>query len=221
MCRVMVQRSVTSKDIDARNSTGAQQRVSPVCINLSSPNVSSSSIPSAPQSTLPNTGSLPIPQPQVKEVGEPTCDVKDSGGYYPDNEPPTVSYRGRGLMHTSISLPRIEVVPFSGDPGEYRTFVREFSEYVESYTSTDSERLCHLVRLCKGPAAEAIRGCRDMPPSKGLAAAKQALQEQFGTDRKVEAAVLQRLLNGREGNLIAFENSLCCCTGARRTREFK
>ena len=116
--------------------------------------------------------------------------------------------------HSPFCLPRIEVSPFSGDPAEHRTFIREFNEYIEKNTSNPAERLCHLVRLCKGAAASAVRGCRDMVPEAGLVVAKEALHREFGTDRKVQSAILQRLTRRKEGHLVSLEDDLCAAVRA-------
>lgn len=61
------------------------------------------------------------------------------------------------------SLPKVELMKFSGDPLEYAEFVTNFRDNIESQVSDESQRLTRLLAQCTGKAKEAIRSCVNLP----------------------------------------------------------
>ena len=61
------------------------------------------------------------------------------------------------------SLPKVELMKFSGDPSEYAEFLTNFRDNIESQVSDESQRLTRLLAQCTGKAKEAIRSCVNLP----------------------------------------------------------
>ena len=61
------------------------------------------------------------------------------------------------------SLPKVELMKFSGDPSEYAGFLTNFRDNIESQVSDESQRLMRPLAQCNGKAKEAIRSCVNLP----------------------------------------------------------
>lgn len=61
------------------------------------------------------------------------------------------------------SLPKVELMKFSGDPAEYTEFVMNFQDNIKSQVQDNSQRLTHLLAQCKGKAKEATKTCVSLP----------------------------------------------------------
>lgn len=91
------------------------------------------------------------------------------------------------------SLPKVELMKFSGDPLEYAEFVTNFKDNIESQVSDESQRLTRLLAQCVGKAKEAIRSCVNLPVCERYVEAWKTLHQNFGQSHMVADAHVRRL----------------------------
>ena len=91
------------------------------------------------------------------------------------------------------TLPKIELMKFSGDPLEYAEFVTNFKDNIESQVSDDSQRLTRLLAQCTGKAKDAIRSCVNLPHGKRYKEAWQTLLQNFGQPHMIAEAYMKKL----------------------------
>ena len=91
------------------------------------------------------------------------------------------------------SLPKVELMKFSGDPLEYAEFVTNFKDNIESQVSDESQRLTRLLAQCVGKAREAIRSCVNLPVCERYVEAWRTLHQNFGQPHMVADAHVRRL----------------------------
>ena len=58
-----------------------------------------------------------------------------------------------------LSIPKVVIDKFEGDPLEYQTFIATFDELVHSKTSDNQIKLTRLLQYTAGPAKQAIKYC--------------------------------------------------------------
>ena len=75
------------------------------------------------------------------------------------------------------SLPKVELMKFSGDPLEYVEFVTNFRDNIENQVSDESQRLTRLLAQCSGKAKEAIRSCVNLTVGERYTEAWRTLSE--------------------------------------------
>ena len=95
-----------------------------------------------------------------------------------------------------LSLPRIEIEKFDGNPMNYYNFVAVFNECVDKEISDCQTKLVRLFQLTIGDAKNAIRACVSTGGSKGYADAHAILKNRFGNDHLVCATLLKGLRDG-------------------------
>ena len=61
------------------------------------------------------------------------------------------------------SLPKVELMKFSGDPAEYAEFVTNFRDNIENQVGDISQRLTRLLAQCEEKAKEVIKSCVSLP----------------------------------------------------------
>lgn len=99
------------------------------------------------------------------------------------------------VMQQSLSqLPQRAVPVFSGDPLEYRSFMRAFESAIETKTKSDQDRLFYLEQYTSGEPRDLVRSCEHMRPDKGLKEAKRLLQYHYGNELKIATAYLDKAL---------------------------
>ena len=91
------------------------------------------------------------------------------------------------------SLPKVELMKFSGDPLEYAEFVTNFRDNIESQVSDESQRLTRLLAQCTGKAKEAIRSCVNLPVGYRYSEAWKTLHENFGQSHMIVEAHMKKL----------------------------
>lgn len=92
------------------------------------------------------------------------------------------------------TLPPQNISIFSGDPLEYRLFIRAFEHGVECKTESRKDRLCFLEQYTSGQPRELIRSCLHMDPEKGYCEAKRLLKEHFGNEYRISVAYINKAL---------------------------
>ena len=78
-----------------------------------------------------------------------------------------------------LSIPKLKLDPFSGDPLEYPSFIAIFDDSVANKVSDDQVKLTCLLQHTTGPAKATIRNCSLTGGSKGYARARDILQKRF------------------------------------------
>lgn len=93
----------------------------------------------------------------------------------------------------ALSLPRIEMTVFSGDPADYNEFVTAFENIVESKTASSSAKLYYLVQFTSGDVQDLMKGCLTMKSDEGYARARNLLKDKYGQTHKISAAYTERI----------------------------
>ena len=91
------------------------------------------------------------------------------------------------------SLPKVELMKFSGDPLEYVEFVTNFRDNIENQVSDESQRLTRLLAQCSGKAKEAIRSCVNLTVGERYTEAWRTLSENFGQPHMIVEAHMKKL----------------------------
>jgi len=91
------------------------------------------------------------------------------------------------------SLPKVELMKFSGDPSEYAEFLTNFRDNIESEVSDESQRLTRLLAQCTGKVKEAIRSCVNLPVGQRYSEAWRTLRENFGQPHMIVKAHMKKL----------------------------
>ena len=91
------------------------------------------------------------------------------------------------------SLPKVELMKFSGDPLEYVEFVTNFRDNIENQVSDESQRLTRLLAQCSGKAKEAIRSCVNLTVDERYTEAWRTLSENFGQPHMIVEAHMKKL----------------------------
>ena len=91
------------------------------------------------------------------------------------------------------SLPKVELMKFSGDPLEYVEFVTNFRDNIENQVSDESQRLTRLLAQCSGKAKEAIRSCVNLTVGEKYTEAWRTFSENFGQPHRIVEAHMKKL----------------------------
>ena len=96
-------------------------------------------------------------------------------------------------MMNLISLPKLELKSFSGDPAEYHSFTKLFDISVASVTSSDDAKLTRLLQYTTGDAYTLIKRCILMV--NGYQEARELLAERYGSNDIVCETMIEALLS--------------------------
>ena len=96
-----------------------------------------------------------------------------------------------------LSIPKVELEVFSGNPSHYSSFMAVFDESVASKVTDDQQRLTRLLQYTSGPAKAAIRNCALIGGSKGYDQACEILKERFGSDHLIAQKIVGDLKFGK------------------------
>jgi len=100
-------------------------------------------------------------------------------------------------LHTlALTLPRLEVPTFTGDPIEYCRFIRAFESMIMAKTTSYSARMYYLVQYTAGDIQELMRSCLAMDSEEGYQEARKLLAKQYGQPNKIASAYVERVTNG-------------------------
>ena len=100
------------------------------------------------------------------------------------------------LAHV-LSLPRMEIPKFDGNPLKYYNFIAVFDECVDKPISDCQMKLMRLSQFTTGDANYAIRACVSVGGSEGYSEARDILKKRFGNDHLVSTKLLNELRDGR------------------------
>ena len=98
---------------------------------------------------------------------------------------------------TLLSLPRVDIPKFNGDPCEYQTFITTFDQVIGNIINDDQVKLTRLLQYMTGDAAIALRSCALIGGSSGYAQAREVLKSRFGSSHLVAQRVINDLRNGK------------------------
>lgn len=93
------------------------------------------------------------------------------------------------------NLPQRDVPVFSGDPLEFRPFLRAFEHTISSKTDNDSDKMYYLEQFTRGEPKDLVRSCQHMSPKKGYHEAIKLLNYHYGNEIKIAAAYLNKAVN--------------------------
>ncbi|XP_013402058.1 uncharacterized protein LOC106167743 [Lingula anatina] len=96
----------------------------------------------------------------------------------------------------AISLPKLTLEPFDGDPSKYHAFIFSFEQNVEKMTTDGSAKLLRLLQYTRGEAKEAIRMCTLIGGEEGYCKARDTLAKRFGDDSLVTERILSSIKKG-------------------------
>ncbi len=96
-----------------------------------------------------------------------------------------------------LSLPKVEIESFDGDPLKYHKFIALFEESVEKLVKDDKVRLTRLLQYTTGSAKQAIQGCISTDGDSGYKQARDILCQRFGNKHLVVNRILNNLRLGK------------------------
>ena len=108
-------------------------------------------------------------------------------------QPSSAQYHDTELINL-LSIPKLEIDTFDGNPLEFQSFMAIFDEAVSSKVSDDQIKLTRLLQYTTGPAKAAIRNCALIG---GYTQARDILQKRFGNEHLVSRKILNDLINGK------------------------
>ena len=104
----------------------------------------------------------------------------DSNGSSPSDASSSVPARSDTELLNMLSIPKLELDKFAGDPLDYQRFMAIFDESVGSKVADDQIKLTRLLQYTTGQAKAAIKNCSLIGGSPGYSKARKILQSIFG-----------------------------------------
>lgn len=83
-------------------------------------------------------------------------------------------------LQEGFTLPKPELLTFSGNSIDYCKFIKNFETNVESRVSDYQLRLSYLIQYCKGEAKSSIEDCVLLEPKEGYLKAREILFSRYG-----------------------------------------
>ena len=99
-------------------------------------------------------------------------------------------------LATHLSLPKVEIPMFNGDPREYHMFISTFDQVVGNVLSSDQAKLTRLYQYLSGEARSAVKSFAQIGGGAGYAKARSVLKARFGSSQLVAQCVINDLRNG-------------------------
>ena len=95
-----------------------------------------------------------------------------------------------------VTLPKVEIEPFDGDPLKFSSFKALFEENVHLTNLDDAAKLSRLVHYTTGEARRAIEGCVILG-TPGYMKARKILQSRFGDSTLITQRIISNLKEGK------------------------
>ena len=95
-----------------------------------------------------------------------------------------------------VSLPKMSLTKFDGEPLDYSTFMNAFDSCVGGTMVDDGAKLNRLLEYTTGRAAKVLKPCGLMKPNLGYAKARQLLKDRFGNDYMISEAWVNKVADG-------------------------
>ena len=96
-----------------------------------------------------------------------------------------------------LSIPKVVIDKFEGDPLEYQAFIATFDELVHSKTSDNQIKLTRLLQYTAGPAKQAIKYCALVGGADGYSQARTILKDRFGDKHTLSQKIISDLKQGK------------------------
>lgn len=100
------------------------------------------------------------------------------------------------VLQEGFSLPKPELLTFSGSALEYCKFIKNFETNVECKVSDNRLRLSYLIQYCTGEAKSCIEDCVLLDSDVGYNRAKSILQSRYGRPHVIARSHIDKLLHG-------------------------
>ena len=101
-----------------------------------------------------------------------------------------------GNMYDLLSLPKVTLEPFSGDPLRYNEFMALFDEMVDMKKVEDHVKLSRLLQFTCNDAKNAIRHC-SLAGANGYQHTRRILAARFGNEYVISQRVVDNLKYGK------------------------
>lgn len=101
-------------------------------------------------------------------------------------------------LQEGFTLPKPELLTFSGNSIDYCKFIKNFETNVESRVSDYQLRLSYLIQYCKGEAKSSIEDCVLLEPKEGYLKAREILFSRYGKSHLVARSFIEKIVNGSE-----------------------
>ena len=146
--------------------------------------------------------------------------LDETKSWFPQEEAPAVkaaSVKGNSetKLLNALSLPKIELDKFDGNPLYYHSFFATFNETVDKVADDDMIKLTRLIQYTTGDAHNAILSCVLMEGSVGYKHAREILRERFGNNHLVTERLINSLKDGKTvrgpEELQLFCDEVCNC----------
>ena len=130
-----------------------------------------------------------------------TPDVRRRDGFRTQENREVVDPNASAMSESVVSMakllkrPTFEIPKFSGDPIQFRRFMRQFHTKVTTVCDDDYEKMTYLEQLTSGEAHRVVCGYSHLSPSIGYNAAVKELTERYGDEQDIANAYIQKALN--------------------------
>ena len=108
-----------------------------------------------------------------------------------------------GMLVSALKKPQVEIKPFSGEPTEFKLFMRQFGSKVSQYCSTKDEEMNYLMQFTEGEPHRIVKGFSHLPAETGFRAALEELTDRYGNPDVIAAKYVRKAL---EWTVIKAEN---------------
>ena len=99
-------------------------------------------------------------------------------------------------LATYLSLPKVEIPIVNGDPREYHMFITTFDQVVGNVLSSDQAKLTRLYQYLSGEARLAVKAFAQIGGGAGYVKTRQVLKCRFGSSHLVTPCVIDDLRKG-------------------------
>ena len=96
-----------------------------------------------------------------------------------------------------LSIPKVDLDKFDGNPQNYQTFVAIFDEAVDSKISQGQVKLTRLLQYTCGSTKAAIKNCALIGGDEGYHQAREILKHRFGNTHLVSRSIINDLKSGK------------------------
>lgn len=110
----------------------------------------------------------------------------------PKGSCPTAVSLDQNLMNL-LSMPKLEIESFDGDPMKFHSFMRSFRLHVGNVCDNSDAKIAYLLQYTKGVAHDAIKGACIVGGDEGYQCALDTLQELFGSKHVIVQKIIQNL----------------------------
>ena len=100
-------------------------------------------------------------------------------------------------MFDILSMPKLTIDVFTGDPLTYKEFMAIFDEVVDSKPVDSHMKLTRLLQFTSGEAKDSIRHCALIGGSRGYEQARRILSSRFGNEYVISYNIIDTLKNGK------------------------